>query len=321
MPSYLTGRRSSDRSRQNSSAPALLRSGFTLVELLVVIAIIGILVGLLLPAVQAAREAARRMSCSNNLKQIGLATHNFESSFGRMPPGYLGPDPRDVELRMQNGGEQPYLGVLPFLLPQMEQNNVYNLIPDDHKKIDLLGEQRWFRNADLYALAQARLSAFICPSDAESDSAARVYSRTHMYRNGNGGMTHQAFSLTNVGFGPTSYVASAGRRGAVVPRVRGAFYNRSKTKFGEVTDGLSNTIIFGETQAGPERVYIWLSAGPISSAFGFGDRFSRWGSYHAGGHITVALGDGSVRTITPNIDFTLFRNLTMITDGEVIGEY
>lgn len=307
--------------RGPSNRTPVQRPAFTLVELLVVIAIIGILVGLLLPAVQAAREAARRMSCSNNMKQLGLATHNHEAAFGKLPPGYLGPNPADITLRIQTGGEQPYLGTLPFLLPFMEQTNVYNMIPADHLKVEELGQQRWFRNPDLYALAQAKLSTLVCPSEVEAESTSRVYSRTHMYRNGSGGMTHQAFSLTNVGFGPTSYVGSAGRRGAVIPRLKGAFTNRRQTKLGEITDGTSNTVLFGETQAGQDRVYIWLSAGPISSAFGFGDRFSRWGSYHAGGVITFVYGDGSVRTITPNIDLTLFRNLTIIADGEVLEEY
>ncbi len=297
------------------------RSAFTLVELLVVIAIIGILVGLLLPAVQSAREAARRISCTNNMKQLGLSTHNFESAYSKLPPGYLGPDPKDPSLTIQTGGEQPYIGTLPFLLPFMEQTNVYNMIPSDHLKVGQLGNQRWFRNAELYILAQAKLSAFMCPSDVETESTTTVYSRTHMYRHDSGGMTHQAFSLTNVGFGATSYVGSAGRRGAILPRLRGAFTNRSETRLRDITDGTSNTILFGETQAGEDRVYIWMSGGPISSAFGFGDRFSRWGSYHAGSAITFAYGDGSVRTVTPNIDLTLFRNLTIIADGDVVGDY
>ncbi|MCA9126002.1 MAG: DUF1559 domain-containing protein [Planctomycetales bacterium] len=297
------------------------RTAFTLVELLVVIAVIGILVGLLLPAVQAAREAARRMSCSNNLKQLGLASHNFESSFSRLPPGYLGPDPSDVSLTIQTGGQQPYLGTLPFLLPQLEQANVYVRIPEDHRKVNLLGEQIWFRVAALYELAQAKLSIFTCPSDVEVESAERIISRTHMYRNDNGGMTHQSFTLTNIGFGGTSYAACAGYRGAVVQSVRGAFFNRSKTKFGEISDGLSNTILFGETQAGPQFTYIWLSAAPVSSAFGFGDRFSRWGSYHQGNLVTIALADGSVRTISDSINLTTFRKLSMISDGEVLTDY
>jgi prepilin-type N-terminal cleavage/methylation domain-containing protein len=101
--------------RRNTSY-SLSRSGFTLVELLVVIAIIGILVGLLLPAVQAAREAARRMQCSNNLKQIGFAILNYESTFKRFPPGNL------------VGAAFTGLSVHARLLPFLEQANLYNMV-------------------------------------------------------------------------------------------------------------------------------------------------------------------------------------------------
>jgi prepilin-type N-terminal cleavage/methylation domain-containing protein len=94
------------------------RAAFTLVELLVVITIIGILIALLLPAVQAAREAARRAQCSNNLKQIGLAAHNFQNQFNRFPPGYLGPKPQAPPASSYNDGQ--YVGCLAQELPQME---------------------------------------------------------------------------------------------------------------------------------------------------------------------------------------------------------
>lgn len=97
------------------------RQGFTLVELLVVIAIIGILVGLLLPAVQQIREAARRTQCLNNLKQLGLAAHNYESAFKRFPPGYLGATPLPGDYSQNSN-----IGHLVHLLPYVEQQAIYD---------------------------------------------------------------------------------------------------------------------------------------------------------------------------------------------------
>ena len=108
------------------------RIAFTLVELLVVIAIIGVLVSLLLPAVQAAREAARRMSCTNNLKQISLAAHNFVDVHRLFPPGLnVSPNSRDPNPAYNNPPPfaGPYVGCLAYLLPYLEQGNVYGQIP------------------------------------------------------------------------------------------------------------------------------------------------------------------------------------------------
>ena len=102
------------------------RRGFTLVELLVVIAIIGLLVGLLLPAVQAVREAARRSQCTNNLKQIGLALQNYHDSQGVFPPGYIDRNPNPASTPDNDLG--PGWGWAAFLLPYLEQGNLYNQI-------------------------------------------------------------------------------------------------------------------------------------------------------------------------------------------------
>jgi prepilin-type N-terminal cleavage/methylation domain-containing protein/prepilin-type processing-associated H-X9-DG protein len=106
--------------------------GFTLIELLVVIAIIAVLVGLLLPAVQKVREAANRMKCQNNLKQISLAAHNYESAYQRFPPGVvISPNAVNANPQYVFGAPfaGPYTGVLTYLLPYMEQGNIYNTIP------------------------------------------------------------------------------------------------------------------------------------------------------------------------------------------------
>ena len=110
-----------------------VRPGFTLIELLVVIAIIAILIGLLLPAVQKVREAAARIQCANNLHQLGLAAHNYQSTNGHLPPGYSGPTPNAhydgsntwLGSAMATSGNPKWTGLLTYLLPYVEQDNIY----------------------------------------------------------------------------------------------------------------------------------------------------------------------------------------------------
>jgi len=164
------------------------RKGFTLIELLVVIAIIAILIGLLLPAVQKVREAAARAKCSNNLKQICLAAHNYESAFQVLPPGLNGPVKGD-ELN-QNGqwSGGPYIGVLSYLLPYVEQDPTYKLLTGPptasgysggaaaafHFNVDEPKQANWpndgwfqnpgYPNVAYLQPAQQKISTFQCPS-------------------------------------------------------------------------------------------------------------------------------------------------------------
>ncbi len=183
------------------------KNGFTLVELLVVIAIIGILVGLLLPAVQAAREAARRMQCSNNLKQIGLALHNYSSTFSRFPAGR-----NDKEM-------SPLAALLPFI----EQSNVSNLI--DFR-------QTWDHPVNAAATA-AEIPSFICPSDPMSNVPVGWGSTT--YRSNQGSQLLHGQPPTdpgNVNFG--------------MPAPDGPIVPYKYLSFADIRDGTSNTAAFSE---------------------------------------------------------------------------
>src|SRR3954466_4848979 len=136
--------------------------GFTLVELLVVIGIIAVLIGLLLPAVQKVREAANRSKCQNNLKQIGLACHNYESSHGRLPPGYLGPIPNERDYGPDVDIIQ-HVGLLVYLMPHIEQDALFRQL---QLSLDLRSTgPAWFTNPTNWRLAQTRLAIFECPTN------------------------------------------------------------------------------------------------------------------------------------------------------------
>jgi len=327
------------------SISARVKQGFTLVELLVVIAIIGILVGLLLPAVQAAREAARRMSCQNNLKQLGLALQNFESSNRKLPPGWLGMSratPFDAP-----AGNQQYYGLLPFLLPFMEQSTVSNQFPVSLFRVDRLPtgseDLRWFASlpASLLAggtqpfnLAQFSIPGFKCPSDAKIPQV--MWSRAHIRSAAPPatGLTMTFFSGTGsfLNVGRTNYVACIGRPDENGGLREGMFRNRQQTKFGEITDGLSNTLAIGETHGGVSSdvpplpaSWLWISAPGLpssTSASWLPGQNSRtaFNSYHTG-LAQFVQADGSVRPISNSIAPSIWITINGMKDGEVNGEY
>jgi prepilin-type N-terminal cleavage/methylation domain-containing protein/prepilin-type processing-associated H-X9-DG protein len=197
------------------------RPGFTLIELLVVIAIIAVLIALLLPAVQAAREAARRAQCVNNLKQIGLALHNYEQSVGVLPWGE-GPN---------NWNDW---GPLPALLPQLEQTALFNAINFAYiatiggNATQNAGKTPGYQN---FTIFQAKVTTFLCPSDM--DRLTNVEGHNNYY--GNAGSTPDSVHNTSPFDGLFQYILATGARCVA---------------FRDITDGLSNTAAFSERVKG-----------------------------------------------------------------------
>ena len=233
----------SPQPRRRVSAFRLPPSAFTLVELLVVIAIIGILVALLLPAIQAAREAARRTQCVNNMKQMGLAAANYESARGRFPPGRLLPDWTDADGSPKSGSNYEsvlitdktgFYSVHIWLLPYMEAKNVFDMINFDVAQVKKMLHPK-NPNYDAYATAQG---LFLCPSD---DNTGRIISENN-YRCNFGGDTPGAGGDGSQELRPGRKWLAAGN---------GAFtIGKKGLKASEYTDGLSKTAFFSERTKG-----------------------------------------------------------------------
>jgi prepilin-type N-terminal cleavage/methylation domain-containing protein len=200
------------------------RNGFTLVELLVVIAIIGILVGLLLPAVQAAREAARRMACSNNLKQLGLALHNYESAHRTFPPSTI---------TTGGAGSQPW-SAQSRLLPFLEGDNTYKLIDFSVGYHAAVNKANFPPNG----VATIRVPVLMCPSDVNDKPRLTTAGIPEHY--------------------PLSYGVNVGQYLVYDPTTRrdggGAFAPNLPLRTGAILDGLSNTLAMAEVKAFTPRI-------------------------------------------------------------------
>ena len=295
----------------------MLRSkrGFTLVELLVVIAIIGILVSLLLPAVQAAREAARRTSCFNNLKQVGLALHNYHDTHRGFPSGWIALEPRT---RRPLATGEPGWGWASMLLPYLEQGTVSdNLVHFEYPILDPLN-------------AQARthvLPIYRCPSD----SAPELFDLGEEEDPQN---TLATLAVANyVGVFGTEELHMCEELGpGRVCRGDGIFYHHSATNFADVRDGLSNTVFIGERASkfghstwvgavseGEESIarILGIADHPPNSPGGHLDDFS---SQHPAG-TNFLFGDGSVRLIAETIELETYHALATRSGGEVLKEF
>jgi len=238
------------------------RSAFTLIELLVVIAIIAILISLLLPAVQQAREAARRTQCRNNLKQLGLALHNYYDVHSRLPAGYYsyptsnGVAPTWAQLHVDTWDGAPGWGWASMLLPYLDQGNVTNAINFNRPIWDP-------GHTDAIA---AKLPVFLCPSSTGGDESFTVeeaggsprliggnpivVGRSHYVANhgqescwGECGSAVTGEVFTDIYTSTTATITINGDASRVAD---GPFFRNSATRFAEVTDGLTNTIFLGE---------------------------------------------------------------------------
>ncbi len=288
------------------------RRGFTLVELLVVIAIIGVLVALLLPAIQAARESARASQCKNHLKQLGLAVHQYHDTMGRLPAGWTANQPEGV----------PGWGWSAALLPYLEQRSLDESLKRHLSIADPANQQS----------RETVLPVLLCGSDphpkvftifggaaeAEGDEeesfATNIDAGTAMFR----------IARSNyVGVFGVSEIEEAPAAG------EGVFFFLSRTRFAEITDGLSNTLVVGERYA-KQGSSVW--AGVVEGAneamvrvVGVGDHapndphhhFDDFASYHPGG-VHFLYGDGSVQRINSQIDIAAYQALCTRGGGEAV---
>ena len=303
------------------------RKGFTLIELLVVIAVIAVLIGLMLPAVQKVREAASRLKCKNNMKQIGLALHNHHDRVGQFPPGYTS--------TAANTDAGPGWGWAAHLLPDLEQDNLHRLI-NFTQPITAPGNHDTVRQANIPFLR--------CPSDPRQDPIPlSEFTNT-------GGLTTP--------LGRSNYVACYGNTPFLgeSPAVltthlsidgisgKGMFYRNSKTRIADVTDGLSNTLAIGEKNAkhtmatwvGVIPGATWRSANdqanyggiptniaaakvlghacrqhPPSAEAGVAEDFS---SPHING-VNMLFADGSVHAVRTSVNMGVYPFTATIGDG------
>ncbi|MDO4858337.1 MAG: DUF1559 domain-containing protein [Thermoguttaceae bacterium] len=315
-------------------------SAFTLVELLVVIAIIGMLVGLLLPAVQQAREAARQMQCSNNLKQMGLATMNFEAAMKYFPSAGWGcywVGDADLGTGPKQPGSWEYQ-----LLPYMEQTALYSIMAD--------GSITTKNTAQADVMVQTPLSFLYCPSrrspknypstsGTASNYSTSITSRAKSdYASCMGDydnpQTHQYSS---------SYEAVANgtfKRSDCSAEITGVMYSQSQTYMGEIRDGTTNTYLVGEKGINASCYEVSVSGDDLGCYSGFDDDNSRtcargqsgglprqdragydshflFGSCHAGS-FGMVMCDASVQRISYSIDIDVHERLGNRRDGQVV---
>jgi prepilin-type N-terminal cleavage/methylation domain-containing protein len=322
----------------SSAAAGRLRRAFTLIELLVVIAIIAILIGLLVPAVQKVREAALRIQCFNNLKQIGIALHAYHGDVGNLPSGH-------IETLDASGNFQYYTCWSIEILPYLEQDNLFKMydrtIPN--------------QAAANQPFCRTFVKVYVCPADPYLGQIAPPETLAPNGGGNNGSVQYAMGSyraMTGMGdVGTTDtfggYWNEVQQALKVHPAGGGAFHGDGYSKLGpekltSVLDGTSNTIFVGErhSKTHPTRHPFWADSFNLYSK-GASWPFSitmvpdydlcasqvnanyckyGWGSMHTAG-ISFLFGDGSVRSIRSVVDMNLFMALSTIAGGETLPDY
>ncbi|MCA9059295.1 MAG: DUF1559 domain-containing protein [Planctomycetaceae bacterium] len=298
--------------------------GFTLIELLVVIAIIAILIALILPAVQQAREAARRTQCRNNLKQIGLALHNYHDAHGCFPPGWIAVDPVTRMHAAHHAGSGVGWGTM--ILPYLEQVNLYNQF----------NPNVWISDPLNKPFLNTTVPTYLCPSDPQPE-------RWQIEEEGSPGTVLAELPTANyIGAFGTEELDGCENPPGTAPvatngqcRGNGILYHNSRTKMRDITDGTTNTFVVGERRTNPDLGWYSTWAGMVPEGeesfqriLGSADHapndpsahFDDFSSVHTGG-AQFLLGDGSCRFISENIDRKVYQSLATIRGGEVVGEF
>jgi prepilin-type N-terminal cleavage/methylation domain-containing protein/prepilin-type processing-associated H-X9-DG protein len=313
------------------SAPK--RRGFTLIELLVVIAIIAVLIALLLPAVQQAREAARRTQSRNQLKQLGLALHNYHDSHNTLPPGLF----NQINLWGMAGASER-IGWFSMILPYVDQANLYNQWQKEYATgVNGLG----------FSGKTIPVPMFLCPSDPAGAKASNDGISVNYVLNG----------------GAYAWGAQNGATDSNNTTPTGLFFPNSNIRLRDVTDGTSNTLMAGEialVSDGPAVVSgcsggnrdmrglawnnvhmgsLFVTLRPPNSPLGdvvgwscintaiapcascnYSNGIVGVRSYHTGGaHVTMA--DGAVRFVSSNVDTATFQRVGTRAGGEVLGDW